>query len=35
VYGASMDNLTITDAEIYNTAIGIGGEEAQNIPDWD
>jgi hypothetical protein len=29
-----MNNLTITDAQIYNTAIGVGGEDGQ-IPDWD
>ncbi|MGB5770235.1 MAG: pentapeptide repeat-containing protein, partial [Crocosphaera sp.] len=26
VTGASMDNLNITNAQIFNTVIGIGGE---------
>jgi len=35
VYQASMNNLNITDAGIYNTGIGIGGEDGANFPDWD
>jgi uncharacterized protein YjbI with pentapeptide repeats len=29
VFGASMENLILTDAELYNTAIGVGGSEDQ------
>jgi hypothetical protein len=29
-----MNELNITDAEIFNTGIGIGGEDA-DIPRWD
>jgi hypothetical protein len=29
-----MDELNISDAEIFNTAIGIGGEDG-SIPAWD
>ncbi|MFM6025529.1 MAG: pentapeptide repeat-containing protein, partial [Dolichospermum sp.] len=35
VYQASMDNINITDAGIYNTGIGIGGEYGTTLPDWD
>ena len=34
VYGASMNGLIISDAEIFNTGIGIGGDDAV-IPSWD
>jgi hypothetical protein len=30
-----MDNINITDAGIYNTGIGIGGEDGAMFPDWD
>jgi hypothetical protein len=29
-----MKNLTITEAEIFNTGIGVGGEDRIEIPDW-
>ena len=31
----SMDNIIITDAGIYNTGIGVGGEYGATLPDWD
>jgi uncharacterized protein YjbI with pentapeptide repeats len=33
VYEASMEGLVITNAEIFHTGIGIGGEDAA-FPDW-
>jgi uncharacterized protein YjbI with pentapeptide repeats len=34
VHGASMEELNISDAEIFNTGIGIGGEDV-SVPAWD